>query len=717
MKSFPDIRTTAAYTSGVQQTLRRVLDILSFFAAVGVLMVVARIKQVDEIYALAGGVLLVLCVLPSVALRKDRHLAVRGLMTITGILLSIAVGLLQLGLNSVGLFMVPFLLAFAATLFNRMIVAVLYLVTLVILAATATAFVTGLLNAPEVSLADWSRSPTSWLIVVLEILMVSFLLSMLMHRLSGLWKRSDSEAERKAQQFETIIETAPDAIAIVDVATRQAIMANQRAAELFGLSRDDFVMGPRVEDLSPEFQPGGEPSIDLAAKYIGKALAGEHPTFQWVHVDINGKEIPCEVSLSRMPSSDDRTLIRSSTFDVRERLAAQKRHDNLQEQLAASQRLETIGKLTGGMAHDFNNLLAVTLGNLELLKDDTTDEKQLDLIDAAIASTLRGADLTKSMLAYARRARLAPKVIDLNKIALDVKSWVGRTLPKSMEIETSLLAGLWPVCVDPNTLESALLNLMLNARDAMDGRGNLTIETANVRIDAEYVDTRGEDLEPGRYVMLAISDTGHGISEETLVQIFEPFFTTKEIGQGSGLGLSMVLGFMKQSGGTVRVYSEVGVGTTFKLYFSVADTGATDAGKARIGTITPNVAACRILVAEDEVEVCNTIVRTLERAGHSVTAVHSGDAAYATFEADPTFDLLVTDIVMPGTLQGTDLSRALRAQWPELQIVFMSGYASEATVHGNGLRAEDIRLMKPVQRSDLLSAIHNALNAPTRPQS
>ncbi len=705
-------RASASYFDGVNQTLRDVLDVLSLFAAFGILLIFVRGRLSDDIYGLLAIVLLVLCVLPSFLLRNDRHLVLRGLMIISGTLLAIGMAIATLGLNSAGLFMVPFLLAFATTLFNKSTIVVLNLIILALFTAMALAFVRGSLIAPEVTLAAWSRAPENWATVGIQIFLTSFLLSFLMFRLSRLWRKSDSEAEGRAEQFETIIESAPDAIAIVDVSTRQAVMANNRAAAMFGLSRDEFVMGPKVEDMSPEFQPGGERSVELAAKYIEKALAGENPTFPWLHVDIKGNEIHCEVSLSRLPSSDDRTLIRSSTFDISERLAAQKRHDELQAQLAASQRLESIGKLTGGVAHDFNNLLAVILGNLELLEDDQLSKAQMALIDAAIASTLRGADLTKNMLAYARRASLDPKIVDLNNIARHAKNWVGRTLPEAIDIETSLLASLWPVQVDPSTLESALLNLMLNARDAMNGRGKLTIETANVRIDEEYVDTRNEDLEPGRYVMLAVSDTGGGMSEDILAQIFEPFFTTKEIGRGSGLGLSMVLGFMKQSGGTVRVYSELGVGTTFKLYFPALEAGQ-DTTKLVQRDVTGTAdGTYRILVAEDEVEVCNVIIRTLERAGHSVTAVHSGDAAYAVFEADPNFDLLVTDIVMPGTLQGTDLSRALRDRWPELKIVFMSGYAHEATVHGNGLRPEDIRLMKPVQRGDLLAAISKALNPP-----
>ena len=376
-----------------------------------------------------------------------------------------------------------------------------------------------------------------------------------------------------------------------------------------------------------------------------------------------------------------------------------------------AQKHDSIGQLTGGVAHDFNNLLAVVLGNLELLRDEITDEDQVELIDNAIAAIYRGADLTRNMLAFARKATLEPKTIDLNKFVRDTKNWAGRTLPANILIETSLLAGLWPVKADPSSTESALLNLILNARDAMEGGGKLTIETANVRIDQAYIDTRDEVLNPGRYVMLAVSDTGHGIPDDKIEHIFEPFYSTKAPGSGSGLGLSMVEGFMRQSNGTVQVYSEDGVGTTFKLYFPVQTDIAFDAPLPAADDEVNKGQGRRLLVAEDEAEVLRILVATLERAGYVVTPARSGDEAKRIFDADPNYDLLLTDIVMPGDHQGTTLSRALREIRPDLPVIFMSGYASEATVHGNGLRPEDIRLMKPVGRDDLLAALRLALRS------
>ena len=382
----------------------------------------------------------------------------------------------------------------------------------------------------------------------------------------------------------------------------------------------------------------------------------------------------------------------------------------VREQLLQAQKLEAIGHLTGGVAHDFNNLLAVILGNLELLQEKISNEQENQFIASAIAATMRGADLTKNMLSFARRARLEPKTLDLNDVVRNTKNWSSRALPATINVETSLLAGLWKISCDPTSTESAILNLFLNARDAMLDGGKLTVETANVRIDQEYLETRHEEIMPGRYVMLAISDTGGGIHQENLPEIFEPFFTSKGPGEGSGLGLSMVQGFMKQSGGAVRVYSEVGVGTTFKLYFpamfDVSESASIDAPTRRLSATQ----GARILVAEDELDLRNVIVTILESNGYQVVAADSGDAALKIYEKSGPFDLLLTDIVMPGKLQGPKLAIALRELQPSLSAVFMSGYANEATVHGNGLRPEDVRLMKPVSKAKLTEAVQRALN-------
>ncbi len=379
-------------------------------------------------------------------------------------------------------------------------------------------------------------------------------------------------------------------------------------------------------------------------------------------------------------------------------------------QIRQSQKMEAIGNMTGGVAHDFNNLLAIILGNLEMMRDEIDRPDLVEMCEAAMSATLSGAALTRNMLSFARRAPLDPTTMDVNDAVRGLERWARRTLPETIDPEVSLQAGLWKTDLDKGSLESALLNLILNARDAMPAGGKLTIETGNVTVDEDYIETREEDIAPGRYVMLAVSDTGTGIPQEELQRIFEPFFTTKETGKGTGLGLSMVMGFAKQSSGTVQVYSELGEGTTVKLYFPARHVPSGTGATAKSGQVSEPVGnGLSILLAEDEVEVQQVLAKSLRKAGYQVHATNSGEEAKAAFEANPDFDLLLTDIVMPGGLHGTTLAKELRRIRPDLPVVFMSGYANEATVHGNGLRPDDIRLMKPVRRANLLEAITKAL--------
>jgi signal transduction histidine kinase/CheY-like chemotaxis protein len=417
------------------------------------------------------------------------------------------------------------------------------------------------------------------------------------------------------------------------------------------------------------------------------------------------------VQLSGRPREydDGATLWHCLMLDVSREVHAEEDTKLQAELLQQSERQKSIGQLTGGVAHDFNNLLAVILGSLELLRTEVTSEENLTHVDNAIAATLQGAELTRNMLAYSRQAPLEPKVLDLNNLVRSSKNWFARTIPANIEIETSFLANLWKIEADESSTVGALLNLVVNARDALPEGGKITIETSNVRIEEDYIDERGESIEPGRYVLLAFSDTGIGIDAQTQKRIFEPFFTTKQPGAGTGLGLAMIIGFMKQSEGTVRVYSEPGTGTTFKLYFP-AFNGAAEPARMIQKDIEPSESkGARILLVEDEAMLLENLRTVLTKEGYQVETASSGDEAARIFEADHAFDLIVTDIVMPGKLQGTTLSHRVREIREDTPFVFMSGYAREAAVHGNGLRPEDIRLMKPIRRSDLIKAIETAL--------
>ncbi|MEM9061107.1 MAG: ATP-binding protein [Pseudomonadota bacterium] len=394
----------------------------------------------------------------------------------------------------------------------------------------------------------------------------------------------------------------------------------------------------------------------------------------------------------------------ASSIDITENYITERK-------LQQAQRLESLGKLTGGVAHDFNNLLAVALGNLDILRRGETDSLKIELLDDALSAVYRGRDLTRTMLAFARRAHLEPKPLNLNSVVQSLEGMIRRLLPATISFETSLAASPWNVAVDRSAIESAIVNLVVNAKDAMADGGSLTIEVSNMRIDDDYIRTRGEDVEPGRYVLLAVTDTGEGIAGNDLEKIYEPFFSTKDLATNSGLGLSMVEGFVRQSNGVLRVYSEPGVGTTFKMYFPSSDpAGARETAVDRSEEIENDRVGARLLLVEDDELVRRTLMRQLLKEGFHVVEAQDSASAEQAFKTKGPFDALITDIVMPGDLQGPALAKRLRGFDSELGVIFMSGYPQEAAVHGNGLRPEDLRLMKPVARSELLQAIGRILN-------
>lgn len=385
-----------------------------------------------------------------------------------------------------------------------------------------------------------------------------------------------------------------------------------------------------------------------------------------------------------------------------------------EERLRQSQKMEAIGQLTGGVAHDFNNLLTVIMGNLEMLREFDLGPDQLSFVEAGISASLRGAELTRNMLSFARQARLSPKNIDLNETVREMEAWAHRVLPATIELNIVLEEPLSSVVADPNSSATAILNLILNARDAMPEGGRLTLETRNLEIDADTARGRGgePDLAIGNFVMVRVSDTGHGISKEDMDLVFEPFFTSKPPGSGTGLGLSMVMGFMQQSGGTVRVESEPGRGSAFTLLFPAKGPAMVpqpvEESEAELGKAEDS-SHC-ILLVEDEPEVLSVIKRLLLRVGYVVTTAQNGDRAAEIFEQSETrFDLLVTDAVMPGKLQGVALARHCRMLQPDLPVVMLSGYAQG----GQGqVGIADAWLMKPVQGSLLLRTVSEALSAP-----
>ncbi|MDE1157307.1 MAG: response regulator [Neorhizobium sp.] len=377
--------------------------------------------------------------------------------------------------------------------------------------------------------------------------------------------------------------------------------------------------------------------------------------------------------------------------------------------LRQSQKMEALGQLTGGVAHDFNNLLQVISGNLQLLlKDVEGNERAGRRIENALAGVQRGSKLASQLLAFGRRQPLEPKIVNIGRFLGGIEDLLRRTLGDDIEVETIRSAGLWNVLVDPTQIENALLNLAINARDAMDGGGKLTIEAGNAVLDETYI-RRNVDVPAGQYVMLAVTDTGTGMAPEILEQVFEPFFSTKPVGKGTGLGLSMVYGFVKQSGGHVNIYSEVGQGTSVKIYFPRVQGSEDLLVEPGFGPVTGGTET--ILVAEDDEQVRATVVEMLGDLGYAVLKARDAAGALSVVESGIPIDLLFTDVVMPGPLKSPELARHARQRLPGIAVLFTSGYTENAIVHGGRLDPGVELLSKPYTREALARKIRQVLNA------
>jgi PAS domain S-box-containing protein len=414
----------------------------------------------------------------------------------------------------------------------------------------------------------------------------------------------------------------------------------------------------------------------------------------------SGRKFPVEITILAV-KTDQSQVFSAFLRDLTEKKKAE-------AQLRQAQKMETVGQLTGGIAHDFNNLLTVIIGNLELAEARAPGcPSPSDSIGNALAAAEKGAALTHRLLAFSRQQALQPVGTDLNEMISGMINLLSRTLGEDIEIDVRLAEDLWPELADKSQVESALLNLAINSRDAMPEGGKLTIESGNVSLDAEYAD-RNAEVEPGDYVMLAVTDTGTGMPREVVERACDPFFTTKETGKGSGLGLSMIFGFAKQSRGHLKIYSEVGHGTTVKLYLP------------RATKVQPEMAASyalaedirgseTILVVEDEEAVRKLVVRNLQSLGYQVLEAVDAARAAEFLRGDGLIDLLFTDLVLPGGKTGRQLADEACALRPEMRVLFTSGYTQNSIVHQGKLDQGVHLLSKPYRREDLGRKVREAL--------
>jgi nitrogen-specific signal transduction histidine kinase/CheY-like chemotaxis protein len=390
--------------------------------------------------------------------------------------------------------------------------------------------------------------------------------------------------------------------------------------------------------------------------------------------------------------------------DLTEKMAAE-------AQIRQAQKMDAVGQLTGGVAHDFNNILTVITGTIGILADAVADKPELAMVTKLIDEAAdRGANLTKHLLAFARKQPLQPREIDVNALVLETAKLLHPTLGEHIQITPLLAADAWTAMVDPNQLSTAILNLALNARDAMPNGGKLALETSNIYLDEAYAGMHSE-VTVGNHVMIAVSDTGSGISPANLERVFDPFFTTKEIGKGTGLGLSMVFGFVKQSGGHIKIYSEEGHGTTVKIYLPRATGLEQTAAEAAIATAQVKGGSETVLVVEDDAMVRQYVITQVESLGYTTFEAANAAEALKLIDGNPTIDLLFTDVIMPGTMNGRLLADEALRRRPALKTLYTSGYTENAIVHHGRLDSGVLLLAKPYRKSELARMLRMALGS------
>ncbi|WP_223274802.1 PAS domain S-box protein [Tateyamaria sp. syn59] len=496
-----------------------------------------------------------------------------------------------------------------------------------------------------------------------------------------------------------LMEAAADAVIIADQHGR-IMRANPATARLFGYSEGALV-GERVNILMPAAL------ADLHDGFMAHHLATGEQRIIGKGRNVEGKRqdgtiFPLHLSVGRADIDGEPVFI-GILHDLTERHIAE-------EVLARSQRLDAVGQLTGGIAHDFNNLLTVIIGNLELLQMRGADERQRGLIDDALASAELGADLTSRLLVFARKGKLKPVQVDLREQCQDALALLSRTIGARYTIRTDFAPRVSKVMIDPVQLQSALINLALNARDAMPDGGEFLISIADVIIDDDYM-AQETDIVPGEYVRLFISDDGAGMTLEAQRKAFEPFFTTKANRGGTGLGLAMVYGFVRQSGGHITLYSELGHGTSFGLYFpAVRDArSAEDAMKVVTSDPIPRGSAEVVLVVEDNPRVRKLSIERIRDLGYRTLEAPNGDDAYVLLQSGIEVDIIFSDLVMPGTLNGYDLAAKVRAEFPTVRILLTSGYASDVVTSKLGGTSDYDVLHKPYRQSDLAERLQALL--------
>jgi len=518
-------------------------------------------------------------------------------------------------------------------------------------------------------------------------------------------ERSERELKEAVARLRAVVETAVDGVILID-ARGTVLMFNPACEKLFGYAADE-VTGHNVKVLMPE--PFHSEHDGYLANYhrtgdrkiigIGREVSGRRK---------DGTTFPMDLSVGEARQENESIFV-----GIIHDLTYRKRTE---EQLIQAQKMETVGQLSGGIAHDFNNLLTVILGNAEILIDRFKARPDLkEFANSIVSAGERGAELTQRLLAFSRRQTLQPIVIDCNQLVDGMRQLLRRTLREDIEVRVSLDPTMGPAFADPAQLESAILNLALNAQDAMAGGGSLLLSTAGATLDQSYTADHPE-VRPGSYVMISVTDDGHGMPQEVIARAFEPFFTTKDVGKGSGLGLSMVYGFVKQSNGHVAIYSEIGLGTTVRLYLPASNSQAaaqdedTSLSNPNAANDTPRGRET-VLVVEDDPFVRGYAVATLEALGYRVMTAHDGREALVRLTQTDAPNVLFSDVVMPGGISGLELAERALAVRPGIKVLLTSGYSQETLVARNQAASLFPILSKPYRKADLARRLRDILDS------
>jgi PAS domain S-box-containing protein len=508
------------------------------------------------------------------------------------------------------------------------------------------------------------------------------------------------------EQFRLLVEGVSDYAIFMLNPTGKIASWNAGAERIKGYVIDEIIGQPYSVFFTTEDRQKGVPEHILDEARRKGRFEG-----QGVRVRKNGARFHADVVMNALHNANGELIgFAKITRDVTERVEAQASLEQLQDQLAQSQKMEALGQLTGGMAHDFNNMLAVITSAFQLsgrALDRGEADKAREFMASGIDGAKRAAELIRRLLAFARKQPLAPKPLDANALVQDMSEILRRTLGEHVQLETVLAGGLWPLNADQNQLESALINLATNARDAMAQGGKLTIETSNAHLDDRYA-AEHVDVPPGQYVLIAVSDTGTGMTPDQIAKAFEPFFTTKGT-SGSGLGLAQVYGFAKQSGGHARIYSEAGHGTTVKLYLQRASMPAERPQPKSSEAAPLGTARQTILVVEDEMRVRQLTAAGLRELGYTVIEADGAESALKVIDSHPEIALLFTDVVMP-EMDGRKLATEVLKRRPNLKVLFTTGFTKNAIIHGGVLDPDTNFIAKPFTLEDLARKVREVLN-------